>query len=62
MKAVRGSGGTAIIQDPATAEVGQLPQMALANGAASKVLPPEAIIEEVAQVLKGAYAKRSPTQ
>jgi chemotaxis response regulator CheB len=59
MKAVRAAGGTAIIQDPATAEVGQLPSRALAEGVAHKVLGPPAIVEEVAQVLRGAVGRRA---
>ncbi|HUR25774.1 MAG TPA: chemotaxis protein CheB [Candidatus Thermoplasmatota archaeon] len=56
MKVVRQGGGTAIIQDPATAEVGQLPKTALAHGVAHKVLGPSAIVKEVEQILKGAYS------
>jgi chemotaxis response regulator CheB len=58
MKAVREAGGTAIIQDPATAEVGQLPSRALAEGVAHKVMDPPAIVAEVSRVLRGADGGR----
>jgi two-component system chemotaxis response regulator CheB len=41
--AVRGAGGTVLVQDPETAEAPQMPATAIAAGAASLVLPPEAI-------------------
>lgn len=56
MKVVRQAGGTAIIQDPSTAEVAQLPRTAQAHGVPHKVMDAGRIVKEVAKVLKGAYA------
>lgn len=55
MKAVRHSGGIAIIQDPVTAEVGQLPRRALLEGAAQHIMDPDTIVQEVEKVLRGVY-------
>jgi hypothetical protein len=58
MHAIRKAGGTAIVEDPATAEVGQLPGRAVEHGVPHRVLAAPAIVEEVSRVLRGAPERR----
>ncbi|MEA3137521.1 MAG: two-component system, chemotaxis family, protein-glutamate methylesterase/glutaminase [Thermoplasmata archaeon] len=62
MKVVRQAGGTAIIQDPKSAEVEQLPKTAVAHGVAHKVMDPASIVRKVERVLRGAYGAAGPAK
>ncbi|WP_460515929.1 chemotaxis protein CheB [Flindersiella endophytica] len=53
VSAVKSRGGTVIVEDPATAEFGGMPDAAVSNGSADFVLP----LEEVSTVIRGLVEK-----
>jgi two-component system, chemotaxis family, CheB/CheR fusion protein len=57
LKAIKGNGGMAMVQDPVTAEYDQMPQNAIATGLADHVLPveemPRALLDYVRTFLTG---------
>jgi len=52
LKAVKGAGGMAMVQEPATAEYDRMPQSAIDTGLADYVLPPGQMPEELIKYVK----------
>lgn len=50
---VRINGGVVIVQEPATCLAGETPQAVIETGAATVVLPPERIAEEIVRRVEG---------
>jgi two-component system, chemotaxis family, CheB/CheR fusion protein len=59
LQAIKGEGGLVIIQDPASAEYGGMPQSAIDTGLVDYVLPPEQMPEQLLAYLKHPYSQTS---
>jgi two-component system, chemotaxis family, CheB/CheR fusion protein len=57
LKAVKASGGMTMVQDPTTAEYGQMPQSAMDAGVADFVLAPERMPDALARWVRHAYVR-----
>lgn len=55
LKAVKASGGMAMVQDPSTAEYARMPQSAIATGLADYVLPAERMPQALIQFVRHSY-------
>lgn len=62
LKAVKANGGLAMVQDPRTAEYGQMPQNAIATGLADYVLPVEQMPEALQRYLRHFVAEGAATR
>jgi two-component system CheB/CheR fusion protein len=60
LAAVRGSGGMTLVQDPATAECGDMPRHAIAAGLADGVLPVEQLPGALARYARHFYVNGDP--
>ena len=61
LKAVKASGGMAMVQDPTTAEYSRMPQIAIATGLADYVLPAEQMPEALIQYIQHYYVNGDKT-
>ena len=57
VRAVRGAGGLAIVQDPETAQFGDMPRSAIATGLVDFVLSPDQMPEALLNYLRHPYVK-----
>jgi len=55
LKAIKGEGGVAIVQDPKTAKFDSMPRSAIANGVADLILSPEEIAKELERFARHPY-------
>ena len=62
LKAVKASGGMAMVQDPASAEYEQMPRAALASNLTDFVLPPEKMAAALAQYVQHVFVKNGRSQ
>ncbi|MBI1850261.1 MAG: PAS domain-containing protein [Planctomycetes bacterium] len=61
LKAVKENGGMTIVQDPTTADYGQMPQSAIDAEVADFVLPPAKMPEALAQYVRHPYVRTADT-
>jgi two-component system, chemotaxis family, CheB/CheR fusion protein len=60
LRAVRGAGGLAVVQDPDTAQFDSMPRSAIATGLADFILPPVAMAQTILDYVRHAYSREVP--
>lgn len=58
LRAIHGGGGISVVQNPATAKYGGMPQSAIDTGLADYVLPPEKIPAQLLSYIQHTYPRR----